>query len=332
MSIKKVFTATINADHPQRGMIHAFDSLFYTHHFDYLQMERNGATASDINAHFIAEVLQFQPDWCWLQLQNTGLIQRDAILEIKRALPHCVVSHWMGDCRYTVSDYLASICFATDISFIAAAGQEDMFRAAGAKFVKYLQIAIDWHEEYLEDERFKPPFQVPEVLLIGNHYGPAFPGTPQRESALRALRDAGLNYGVVGSGWPGDINTVGSCHVKDQIAIWKRAKVGISISNFNEIPLYYSDRQIISMASGTPIVCYRVPDLETEFTSGRHCLFFKTNEELVGQVKFLLDNPDIAELIGREGRAIILREHTWFRRVLDILPLIEQTQKTLQQV
>lgn len=327
--IKKVMTATINYDHPQKGMIHAFDSLFYTSHFDYFELGRQGASPHMITKQFIEEVVNFQPDWLWLQCQNSGIIQSDGLAEIQRRSPRTVLTHWMGDCRDTVSDYLSSICRTTHVSFIAAAGQTELFKAAGAPEVHYVQMGLDWHEDVLEERNWTPPFRVPEVLMIGNHYGSTFPGTTQREGAMRALGDAGFDYGVVGKGWPSDIRTAGECHVKDQVSVWKRAKVGVSISNFNDIPLYYSDRQLISMASGTPIVCYHIPLLEDEFKDGDHCLFFRTNPQLVSRVRWLLDNPDKAKAMGMAGRGEVLKNHTWFKRIFDMLPIVERVQASL---
>ena len=330
--IERVFTATINYDHPQRGMHHAFDALFpRTQHFDFLEMERQGANPNGITERFVEEVCAFQPDWLWLQAQNNGIIQSTGLLQIQKRVPHCVLSHWMGDCRATVSDYLSSICRATHLSFIAAAGQSELFKSAGAPEVHYLQIGIDWHEDYLEERGWVPPFRVPRVVMIGNHYGAAFPGTPQREAAMLALRDAGFDYGIVGSGWPSQFNKVGVCHVKDQVAVWQRADVGVSISHFNDIPLYYSDRQLISMLSGTPIVCRRVPWLEKEFQDGEHCVFFDDPGELVRSVLWLLEHPEERRRIGDAGRAEILRNHTWFARLLQVLPIIERVQRQLAQ-
>jgi glycosyl transferase family 1 len=327
--IRKVMTVTINYDHPQWGMQHAFSSLFEHTDFDYLALQRASTSIDDIGRRFVEMACSFKPDWIWGQYQNTAVIQADVLSEIRRQLPQCVLTSWMGDCRATVSDYLASICKVTHASFIAAAGQRNLFQAAGAEEVHYVQCGIDWHEDFLEAMAYTPPFRVPQVVMIGNHYGPSFPGTPDRERAMRALRDAGFDMGVVGMGWPGDIPTAGQCHVKEQIGVWKRARVGVSISHFNDIPLYYSDRQLISMLSGTPIVCRRVPQLEEEFEDGVQCLFFDDPDELVENVQWLLKNPVEAKRIGEAGRAEVLRSHTWFARIFQLLPIIERLQRRL---
>lgn len=322
--IRKVMTATINASHPQRGMMHAFDSLFETRHFDYLEYSRGGLTPAEVTAQFVRDVVDFAPDWLWGQYQNSNIIQADGIRELRRQLPQMVTTSWMGDCRATLSDYLQSISAATHLSLIAAAGQEKLFRDAGAPDVRYMQIGLDWEEDILACRGYVPPFRVPDVVLCGNNYGSQFPGTPQRHAAIRALMRAGIDVGVVGSGWPHDIPCAGSCHVKEQIGVWTRAKVGISVSNFNTIPLYYSDRQLISIASGTPVVCYHVPELELEFTHDVDCLFFHDEEELVAHVQALLADPAMRRRIGDAGRATAIREHTWFSRILEVLPTIER--------
>lgn len=333
--IQRVLMTTINASHPQRGMLHAFGSLFDVRHFDYLEMQRRGADPRKVSDEFfdyakrLVHLEGWVPDLVFMQLQNTNIIQADAIEELKRMLPRCVLAHWMGDLRPEVSDYLSSICKVTHLSYIAAAGQQNLFMQAGAREVHYLNIGLDWHEDVMANRNYVPPFRVPDVVMCGNYYGAIFPGTPQREGAIRALMAEGIDVGVVGNGWPADCNRIGECHVKEQMGVWTRAKVCLSISNFNEIPRYWSDRLLIALCSGTPVVTYYVPEMEFEFQHGVHCLYFHNNQELIYQVKAVLKEPGMGKRIGEDGRAEVLRNHTWFSRVFQILSHVERIQAEL---
>ncbi|MDD5007581.1 MAG: glycosyltransferase [Syntrophorhabdaceae bacterium] len=327
MSIKKVLCATINHDHPQKGMLHAMRGIFgdlNVRDHDYCQLKRNGYT----NQTFLAACLDHKPDWIWLQLQDTNIISDKEILEVRKHLPKTVITHWTGDARQEISSYLSSICRATHLTLISSVGMIPMFLKAGASQVEYLQIGLDWHEDVMGEPDWTPPFRVPEVVLIAGHYGDAFPGTRQREEAVRALQEAGIDVGIVGN-WGGPWPVVGSCHVKQQHHVWKRAKVCLNVNNFNEIEQYYSDRQLISMASGTPVVCHYIPGLEREFALGHHCYSYETRYQLVRFVQELLNDELARKRMGQAGRSEVIKNHTWFSRFLSVLPMVEKIRQNL---
>jgi hypothetical protein len=329
--IKKVMMATINFDHPQMGMLQAFTSVFGKENvldFDYVKIsDRVGV--DEANREFSDRAAYWQPDWIWLQLQMTKILKPSTITQVRARLPKTVVSHWMGDCRASVDPYLADACKVTHLTLVSNVGHLPMYFAAGAKRARYCQIGLDWDEDVMGLPGWTPPFRVPEVVLLGNHYGSAYPGTSQREEAIRVLIDAGIDVGVIGSGWPAWARTAGHCHVKQQYHVWSRAKVGLCVNNFNDVELHYSDRQIISMASGTPIVAYEVPGLRREFEDGEHCVMYRMPEQLVAGVRQLLGNEALRRRIGAAGRAKVMRDHTWWNRIFDVLPVVEEIQASL---
>jgi len=103
----------------------------------------------------------------------------------------------------------------------------------------------------------------------------------------------------------------------------------LNVNHFNDIQNYYSDRQLIAMASGKPLVCKYIPGLENEFENGKHCLWYYDEPELVKHVKSLLANPSLAARIGAAGKEEVLKNHTWEARVRDVLPDIERIRKSL---
>lgn len=329
--IRKVFLSTINYDHPQKGMHHGFYGLFGRENiseYDYYQRSLSVGN-ENANREFFEAAVSAAPDWIWLQLQMTKVIRPETITALRERLPKTVISHWMGDCRAAVDPYLANVCKVTHLSLVSNSGQLQMFRDAGAPVALYCQIGVDWEEDVIGVPHWEPPFRVPQVVLLGNHYGGAYPGTVDREFAMRTLIDAGIDAGVVGDGWEKWANPVGKCHVKQQYHVWTKAKVGLCVNNFNDVELHYSDRQVISMASGTPIVCYEVPGLRREFEDGKECLMYRTGPQLLEAVRKLLSDEAYRVQVGLAGRAKIMKEHTWFSRILGVLPEVERIQKTL---
>lgn len=332
MTVSRVFLSTINYDHEQRGLIQAFAKTFgsgNTRHFDFLQEQRDGRSIEEINERFIAAACAWNPQWIFLQVQETGVLQASAIARIRQALPKCVISHWMGDCRVSVSPHLASICRQTHLTLISSVGQTGMYMAVGASEVRYLQIGLDWEEDVLGIPSWTPPFRVPDVLFCGGFYGGIYPGTVDRVAAINAVRNAGVDIGIVGKGWPAGFPVIGTCEVKQQHHIWKRAKVCLNVNHFQNIAHYFSDRQLIAMASGRPLVCAYIPGLENEFENGKHCLWYYDEAELVRHVKKLLGDPGLAQRIGQAGREEVIKNHTWEARIKDVLPDIERIRRTL---
>lgn len=322
----KVLAATINYDHPQRGMLHALRGIFGETNvvdFDYLTLSKQHG-AESTNTQLVATARAFQPDWVWLQLQDTGVITPAALGQVRAACPQAVLTHWTGDARPHVSPYLGSICKAADLTLTSAAGLIPRFQAAGAKHAEYLQIGVDWEEDVQGLPAWEPPFRVPSVVFCGSYYGSTFAeGTRDREQAIRALQAAKIDVGIVGTGWPRNYPVVGRCDVKQQVHVYRRAQVALNVNHFNGLTSYYSDRQLIAMVSGTPLVCHYMPELEREFQNGLHCLWYRTEAELVEAVQKLLADPARGRDMGRAARAEIIRNHTWFTRVLSVLPRVE---------
>lgn len=324
--IQKVLLSTINYDHPQNGMLQAFRSIFGSQNvqdYDYLELKRHRQSDSVINQELISVVQKTQPDWIWFQLQETGIIKPDTIEKLKQASPKTIISIWNGDCRARLSPYVEGTVRACHLALISNVGQISLFREAGAPNVRYCQVGMDFVEDIQGLPPWIPNFRVPEVVFCANYYGSNFPGSAARLAGVQALRNAGIDIGVVGKGWPVGSAVVGRCGVKQQFSVYQKAKVALSINNFNDVELFYSDRHLSAMASGIPLVTRYVPGLEEEFENGQHCLWYKDEAELIKYVQTLLEDEALRKKIGFQGRAEVIRKHTWFSRILDVIPTIE---------
>jgi hypothetical protein len=328
--IRRVMMAPLS---PQCGYPLAFRGIWGAENvgeFDYLTRQRSGLSRGEVNGEFVHVVTQFKPDWLWTQLQETAVIAPEALWEVRRALPKTVVTTWTGDIRAEVPPLLSTICPAVHAVFISSIGHIPIYRAAGAPVCEYLQIGLDWEEDVLGKPDWEPSFRIPDVVFLANFYGDSFPdGTGQRMHAVYTLKEAGIDIGVVGSGWPTFCNPVGACHLKKSYHVYRHAKVALSVNHFNNIEGYWSDRHLMAMASGTPLVSKYIPGLEREFENGKDLFWFKSDSEMIAQVKELLGNEGLRREIGRNGRAKMIRGHSWYSRILGILPTIERIRETL---
>lgn len=334
MTIRRVFMATINADHPQAGMIHAFEGIFgkeNVRHFDYLELARRTNWGIEhVNEEFIRATVDWKPDWIWMQLQNSNVISPDSIELLRERLPHCVFTHWSGDVRDKVLSYFAGICRATHLTLAANVGHLKKYEEAGAKETMYVAHGLDWHEDVMKLPAWEPPWKVPDIVYCGNHYGDRVMGTEAREKAVRSLFEAKLPIGVVGSGWESTgLPILGSCHVKQQVHIYRKAKVALSVNHFPDLSGYHGDRTITALASGTAVIQRNFPLLEREFVEGEHLLVFRNEAELVEKAKQLLEDDKLRAALGAAGRREVLLHHTWFSRIFQVLPRVEEIQGSL---
>lgn len=315
----KVLAAPINYDHRQEGQLHALRHLGEVVEFDFIALDRTGQDASE---KFVAAVAEHQPDWCWLQLQDTDIIKADAIASARTISPETVFVTWTGDIRHEVSKYQTSICRVADLTLTSAGGHLPMFIAAGARDARYLQIGLDWHEDVLGEPEWVPPFRVPDVVFCGQHYGHTFDkGSAERVGALCALRAANIDVAVVGGFWPNNLKVVGACTVKQQLHVYRRAKVALSVSHFNDVERYHSDRFLIALASGTPVVAKRFPGWHWDF---RDCaLFYDNHDQLVSLVEQLLADEELRRQLGARGRAEAIARHTWTSRMLEVAAMVD---------
>jgi Uncharacterized protein conserved in bacteria len=82
---------------------------------------------------------------------------------------------------------------------------------------------------------------------------------------------------------------------------------------------YWSNRIFLAAATGTPCVVGDVSGIEDYYIPGREILTFRDDDELIFQVDYLLKNPDRAEKIGKAGRERTLKDHTYAKRIEEMM-------------
>ncbi|NUQ33719.1 MAG: glycosyltransferase family 1 protein [Planctomycetaceae bacterium] len=149
--------------------------------------------------------------------------------------------------------------------------------------------------------------------------------TVYRVSAMQSL--AGLNVEIYGGEeWRGFLRDtpIEPCYRRklepnqELPDVMKRALVNI---NLTSLPNYYSGNMRTFDASGlgTAVVHDAKRDVVCAFKDGEEMVFFRTREELRENVRALLADRERARRIGRAGRELVLREHTYMHRAAAIL-------------
>ncbi len=150
---------------------------------------------------------------------------------------------------------------------------------------------------------------VRELKLRACVHGVRYP-----ETALQALREAGIRYG----GW------VANYRVPFLFARF-RFTVHVPRRPYAEaLPGVPTIRVFEALACGIPLISAPWHDAENLFTPGEDFLFAHSGEEMRYQMRALLEDPERARALAEHGRATILNRHTCAHRVSELMAICSE--------
>lgn len=318
----KILYLPLNAGNPQVGMYDAFSSIpnIDLSIFDYYGLYDNKKNKNLVNELFIKKVKEFQPDLVHMQLQMTDIIEPHSIVTARNEVKKNVIfTNWSGDVRNSASPEILKIAPVVDFTFISSVGQISLYQQAGCQNVRYWQIGYD-------PKIFFPKNQneyVYDLVFAGNAY-PAglFTDTQKRYDLVAKLKSHfGNKFGVFGSGYKPDIKARGisGSEVND---VYNSSLAIFSMSNYNDISHYFSDRLLTCLASGRPTISYNFPDYQSYFSNNSDIIIASTFEEIVEKVEWCRANIDKANNIGKMGAKKVLSQHTYKSRVIELIRLL----------
>ena len=146
-----------------------------------------------------------------------------------------------------------------------------------------------------------------DVLFIGNNYG-------IRKKYVDYLIDNDINVECYGRGWKN-----GYVNAEKNFELSKKAKIilGVGTVGHSSKTFTLKLRDFDAIATGALYITTRNEDLKEIFQEGHEIEFYDSKEELLEKIKFFLENPDQAELIGSRGRHAFLEKHTWKIRFIE---------------
>lgn len=321
--IKVLFLPLNYGDVVQNGMYDAFrDAGVELEVFDYLQLFESKKNNNDVRQMLINKAALFRPDLLHLQIQHTNVIDFQTILKIKQMLPKTIITNWTGDVRNYVPETYKQIAVAADYNLISSTGQVDMFKTAINKPIYYWQIGYN-PKLYYPTNNPKTRYEWDVTFIANNNVVESYPGRRDRERICQILsQNFGSRFALFGNHWPSDFNCKGSVDQKTVGDIYHNSFSVLSVSHFNDLDHYFSDRLLMCMASGRPTISYRFPKWESYFTNNSDIIIADSIEDIPNKVNWLLQNPLQAEFIGESGAAKVFAEHTYASRVNELLELV----------
>lgn len=269
----------------------------------------NGSSDQRMSNQFVDVVREFKPDLIHMQLQMTGLMTSEALIEAKNIVPNVVITNWTGDIRQHTSESFIKTSKYVDFSLMSNTGQIELYKNAGCKNPTYWQIGFDDKNHF---PKFINSFKY-DVSFIANNYND-FPDSNLRSSAANKIKNEfGDRAGIFGSGFPGGPVSFGC--IND---IYNDSLCVLSISNFNDVSHYFSDRLPVCLATGRPVICYRFPGLDSYLQDGRDVVVVNSIDEIIDNVKYFKENVDKANIIGKNGYMKAISEHSFTSRILEL--------------
>jgi glycosyltransferase involved in cell wall biosynthesis len=321
---QKVLYLPLNSDEIQQtGMEDAFVGCgFSVCSFDYNRYHYR--TNLPVDSELRTLVDEIRPDWIHIQLQFAKFLSPQTISSIKQSHPSTLVTMWTGDIRSDIDDAFAKFIPHIDCGLISNKGQCSAYSsAAGGKGkVEYWQIGYDHKFFFRESETVRESLHQAmnhDVCLCASWF-PGFPGAVERRITAQLLEARfGDRFALYGSRWPaGSPKTRSYLNFFSQQKAYNGSKVVISINNFNDVEMYFSDRQLVAMASGTLTLSRYIPGMEKYFRNGEHTVWFSSPQECVDLAQYYLSHPDEALRIGKAGADIVSKEHTYLHRVEEL--------------
>jgi len=154
-----------------------------------------------------------------------------------------------------------------------------------------------------------------DVSFVGQRYG-------NRPAIIQALKDHGIHVEAFGKGWP-----TGPLSTEEMVKTYSRSKINLGFGGVagHQDTFCLKGRDFeIPMSGGLYLTEYS-PELERVFEIEKEILTYRTFDELVKKIQYLLDHPDEAEAIRKAGHRRAVSEHTWkmrFEKIFTLMGLI----------
>lgn len=148
--------------------------------------------------------------------------------------------------------------------------------------------------------------------------------TDQRRALVRQVRTSIVLYGP---GWGSEPPSHHEIHARfvgiaELATIYASHLAALNIRHERNVLLGLNQRHFDPYLAATPVVSDAQPDLERCFEPGREVLVYRDAGELNEIYARLQTDPATAAAIGERGRQRVLAEHTYARRLEQLMKLV----------
>jgi hypothetical protein len=162
-----------------------------------------------------------------------------------------------------------------------------------------------------------------DVLFQANGYSSA------RRQLVQRLRDAGVNLGLYGKGWP-LFGAVGNTHYdfRKGCRLIRAAKMVLADNQWARADGFASDRLFCSLAAGGALLLHQQFKGQEKlgFVDGEHLVNWADADDLVRKLRFWLqpENDARRRAIASAGHKFCLANHSFDVRVRELLRIFDE--------
>ncbi len=292
--------------------------------FDFYNLFEKNKNKKVVEQEFLNIATSFQPHLIHMQLQMTGVIGPETLMKIRKAVKHKVlITNWSGDFRNNLSQELKSLAHAVDYTLISNTYELPLYEKEGFKNFKYWQIGYD---PKLFNPQFKKEFKY-DLTFIGNAYPDhTFENSKLRNNILLNLKNALKDrFAVYGNGHRDEVGSLGYASGSAVNDAYNNSLCVLSLSNYLEKNMYFSDRLLTAIASGRPCIQYPFPGFQNYFSENENILHARNVTEIIEKVQQCKENINWANEIGYNGYLCAASYHTYKSRIIELLNMLGLT-------
>lgn len=306
--------------------------------YSFLVEQRRHASQGDALRALLEAARAFGPDVIYWQ-HVTSIYPLDAaFLRALKALPSRPRLVWHDPDAYgrfvkRLDPVMKAVIAHADLAVVKGLGGfAQLVRSAGAKRLVYAPESVD-------DERFGQPWtpgrerELDAVMVANLTCLKRIPflfmpgGRSRLRLATRLHAALGPRFAVYGAGqgWRGRPFCRGPIAFAEQERVIRSAWVSVNWSQFDTIPMYFSDRLPISLAAGVAHVTNYQPGFEHSLPGARGVYFVHSPAEAVDVVDMLLGLPRERLIeIGLQAAAYARERLNATRVYADILEVVSE--------
>jgi len=185
------------------------------------------------------------------------------------------------------------------------------------------------------------PGNTPEfdLLFIGSDHRGRNPfthlsssGRLRRRMVAELERRYGRRFALFGHNWANHPSWQGPIPYNDQLSTIRRSRLVIGGFPAVRVPYYTSDRFFNSLASGVPMLDFRVPRVDSLLVAGQDWYPYDDIDSLVDLIDRLLETDHVSlNKNAQVCRETILASHTQYHRCKDMLEIADRLRQHRQQ-
>lgn len=161
-----------------------------------------------------------------------------------------------------------------------------------------------------------------DVFFGGNNFNhKKFPLSAFRYTFMLRVHKV-FNLIVYGNGWPFKTRQRVPRHIYARVL--RAAHINLGMNHYGNVVRYYDRRLFECMGSGRLHITHYIPGMEKDFENGKHLVWFRTIPEGLNLIQKYLKYPAAREQIAANGRKLVLEQHSFEVRALQLKEILER--------